>query len=99
MEKNFLKTFNKGDSAKLPSVHQIGYLADVKVGHIEKFKFYEEFQIEYHLRKAGFLEKLKDYNKERHSSLMKKENTVDKSNTEKEGTVLKNTRKNIIDYN
>jgi len=34
----------------LPSVQQTGYLIDVRVGHIERFKQYEELQFEYHLR-------------------------------------------------
>ena len=42
----------------LPSVQQTGYLIDVRVGHIERFKTYEELQFEYHLRVSGFLERL-----------------------------------------
>ena len=40
----------------LPSVQQTGSLVDVRVGHIERFKIYEELQFEYHLRQSGFLE-------------------------------------------
>ena len=40
----------------LPSVQQVGHLVDVRVGHIERFKIYEELQFEYHLRASGFLD-------------------------------------------
>lgn len=30
-------------------------MVDVGVGHIEQFKFHEEFQVDFHLRRAGFL--------------------------------------------
>lgn len=40
----------------LPSVQQVGHLVDVRVGHIERFKIYEELQFEYHLRVSGFLD-------------------------------------------
>ena len=97
VEKNFLKTFNNGDNNSFdkPSVYQIGHLVDVRVGHIEKFKFYEEFQVEYHLRKAGFLEKLKQFNKKRNSSSVSKEEKEEKAVSAQ----LKNTRKDLIDYN
>ena len=42
----------------LPNVAQTGHLVDVRVGHIDRFKIYEEFQVEYHLRNSGFLKKL-----------------------------------------
>ena len=38
-----------------PSEAQVGYVVDVGVGHIEQFKFHEEFQVDFHLRRAGFL--------------------------------------------
>lgn len=38
-----------------PSVWQVGNLVDVKVGHIDHFKFHEEYQVDYHMRQAGFL--------------------------------------------
>ena len=40
---------------------QVGHIVDVTVGHIEHFKFQEEFQVDFHLRKAGFLQKLDAY--------------------------------------
>lgn len=46
---------------QLPSKAQVGNIADVNVGHIEHFRFHEEFQVDYHLRKAGFLVKLDEY--------------------------------------
>ena len=44
-----------------PSVWQVGHLVDVKVGHIDHFKFHEEYQVDYHMRKAGFLEQQQLY--------------------------------------
>lgn len=39
-----------------PSRWQVGHFVDVGVGHIDQFKFMETFQVDYHLRNAGFLE-------------------------------------------
>jgi Ribonuclease G/E len=41
----------------------VGSIVDVRVGHIDQFKFHEEFQVEYHLRKAGFLKMQEVFNK------------------------------------
>ena len=40
---------------KKPSARLVGSIVDVRVGHIDQFKFHEEFQVDYHLKKAGFL--------------------------------------------
>jgi hypothetical protein len=48
------------ESYRKPSRWFVGHLADVEVGHIELFKFREEFQLDYHLKRAGFLDKLRE---------------------------------------
>lgn len=51
-----LKNYNK------PTDRQVGFLVEVKVGHIDQFKFYEEYQVDYHMKRAGFLKQLEIFN-------------------------------------
>jgi len=37
-----------------PCSRQVGYLVDCQVGHIDHFKFFEEFQLDYHMKAGGF---------------------------------------------
>ena len=57
---------------QMPSKAQVGNVADVNVGHIEHFRFHEEFQLDYHLRKAGFFVKLDEYRLEEKQKILKK---------------------------
>ena len=59
----------------MPNAQQIGQLGDVRVGHIECFKFYEEFQVDFHLKQAGFLENFKIW-KEKEKEKMRNRSVI-----------------------
>ena len=78
-----------------PTDQQVGYLVEVRVGHIDQFKFYEEFQVDYHLRRAGFLKQLEIFNKQQRSlSIASQGSLVPQPSTQ--NAVLKTEQEKLI---
>ena len=72
-------------------------MVDVQVGHIDQFKFLEIFQVDYHLRNAGFLENQENnYERPVNSDHIVLKTQVEKIQKMK-NTQIANTEK--IDYN